>query len=111
MSILNTGLEDSIMMHTLKALFITVAILSCPLSYAETDGHGGDGFRKTAIEYDAKYEMYRDKENMEIADAYHRLAEIKRNAGKLADENKWDDIDWTEYHQINAKIERMPHSK
>ena len=37
----------------------------------------------------------------------NRLAEIKRHAAKLADEGRWDDIDWTEYYELNEKIEKV----
>jgi hypothetical protein len=78
---------------------------------AEGSGLGGDEFRKTAEKYDAKADKYRNKGMGEVADLYKRQAEIKRHAAGLADENRWDDIDWTEYHEnegmINEKISYM----
>ncbi len=40
------------------------------------------------------------------------MAEIKRHAAGLADENRWDDIDWTEYHENESRIsEKIGHMK
>ena len=106
------NLKEAIMIRMLKILSLTVLLLvSSPLTFADDDTHGGDEFRKTAMEYDEKSEIFRTKGKMDIAKAYDRLAAIKRHAGTLADQGRWDDIDWSEYHQINASIESKMHGK
>ncbi len=47
--------------------------------------------------------------NSENAAIYTRLSEIKEEAAKLADEGKWSEIDWSEYHELNGKLTN--HSK
>ncbi|MEH6626368.1 MAG: hypothetical protein V7739_07985 [Motiliproteus sp.] len=73
-------------------------------------GKGGDDFRNTAVEYDGKAQRYRQKGNPDIASVYVRMAAIKRHAAKLADQGRWDNIDWSEYHQLEEKLSGM-HNK
>lgn len=73
---------------------------------AKGNTQGGDDFRQTAIEYETEAGKFRNKGYHELAAFYARLAEIKRHAAKLADEGRWDDIDWTEYYELNEKIEK-----
>ncbi len=76
--------------------------------YAEgKGGNGGDGFRNTAFEYDGKAQHYRQKGKSNIASVYVRMAAIKRHAAKLADQGRWDDIDWSEYHQLEERLSTM----
>ncbi len=60
---------------------------------------GGDEFRKAALEYRKKA-----VKSEKLAMYYKRLATIKMNAAILADQGKWDDISWDEYHEINKAI-------
>ncbi|MEH6627789.1 MAG: hypothetical protein V7739_15190 [Motiliproteus sp.] len=38
------------------------------------------------------------------------MAAIKRHAAKLADQDRWDDINWREYHQLEDKLSTMPNT-
>lgn len=71
---------------------------------AEGNSAGGDDFRQTAMEYEEKAEAMRDDDNSEVAAIYDRLAEIKYEAADLADEGRWDEIDWTEYEALNEQL-------
>lgn len=65
---------------------------------------GGEEFRNTAMEYDKEAIKQKEAGNSAVASRYEKLAAIKRNAANLADQNKWQEIDWTEYHKINEEI-------
>ena len=65
---------------------------------------GGAEFAKAAIEYRDKADVARETGNAEAATIYDRLAEIKDDAAQLADEGRWEDIDWTEYHELTADL-------
>ena len=85
-------------------------LLSLTLSQfalAEGESSGGDEFRKTAIEYQAEAKKYGDKGNYDIAALYQRMADIKLEAAEKGDAGKWGDIDWSEYHEIEAKIAKL----
>jgi pantoate kinase len=91
-------------MH-LKLLTTTALALSLAVgapAYAE--GKGGDDFRKTAAEYNHKADLYSKKGMGDISAVYQRMAEIKKDAAMKADKGKWDDIDWSEYKQLEAKL-------
>lgn len=66
----------------------------------------GADFRKTAEEYTELSEHFREKGKTELADDYARMAEIKTEAAELGDQGKWDDIDWTEYKEIETRVEK-----
>ena len=89
------------------ALFLTTS------GFAEDndDGNGGDGFRETAIEYEDQAKKYDEKGMSDIATIYTRMAEIKRHAGSLADQGRWDDIDWSEYEELDEKLQKIYESK
>lgn len=89
-------------MKLLISLFFSLAL--CNLSFAEGKFNDGDDFRNTAAEYQAKAKNYGDKGNYEVAAHYQRLAEIKLAAAEKADQGKWNDIDWSEYEEINKKL-------
>ena len=82
---------------------------------AEGSGNGGDAFRETAAGYEAKAEKFSGMDMDEIAAMYKKMAEIKVHAARLGDANRWDKIDWTEYHaleqQIAELISKQPHEK
>jgi hypothetical protein len=92
--------------------FILTLVLTAP-GFAEDndDGHGGDDFRKTAMDYENRASKYEEKGMSDIASIYTRMAEIKRHAGTLADQGKWDDIDWSEYEALDAKLMKLYESK
>ena len=74
-------------------------------------GHGGDGFRETAMNYEDRAKKYDEKGMSDIATIYTRMAEIKRHAGSLADQGQWDDIDWSEYEELDEKLMKIYESK
>ena len=85
-------------------LSLVLSLSLCSVSMAEGKSNGGDDFRKTAAEYQKKANKYAAKENFEKAALYKRLSDIKLDAAAKADKGEWDDIDWSEYHEINKKI-------
>lgn len=89
------------------ATSLALTLIFSTTAMAEGDTRGGDDFRQTAIEYDAEASKFRNKGYHEVAGFYDRLAAIKRNAAKLADEGRWDELDWTEYYELNEKIEKL----
>jgi len=94
-----------------------LTLLLTTTGYAEDydKGHGGDGFRETAMNYENRAKKYEEKGFSDIASIYTRMAEIKRHAGSLADQGRWDDIDWSEYEELDEKLtkiyESMKHKK
>ena len=86
---------------------LLVALMLCHFAYAEGDSSGGDGFRETAGEYNDMAEAYANEGKFEIASLYKRMAQIKLHAAELGDEERWDDIDWSEYGQIEEKIDQL----
>ncbi len=94
-------------------LFITV-LLSFVLvntSVAEGNSNSGDDFRDTAYKYQEKAKKYDNKGKHDIADLYLQMAKIKLNAASKADQGDWDDIDWSEYHEIEGKIAKLKSHK
>ena len=71
---------------------------------AEGGGKGGDAFRDTAASYDAKAEKFAGKGMSEAAAIYKQMAGIKRHAAELGDQNRWDEIDWNEYHALEQQV-------
>ncbi len=100
-------------MNKLLCSAVFLAIISLNVNVmADGKSRGGDEFRLTAERYDAKSEKYRAMGMNEISELYARQAEIKTNAAKLGDENRWDEIDWTEYHENESRInEKIGHMK
>jgi hypothetical protein len=74
-----------------------------PMAVAGAEANG-DGFREAAQEYEALAEESREFGDSEAAPIYDRLAEIKTDAAELADEGRWNEIDWTEYHQLQEEL-------
>lgn len=98
----------------MKFLVKTIAIFFISfngLLFAEGSNNGGDEFRRTAEKYEAKADQYGNKGLSEVSALYKRQAEIKRHAAKLGDAGQWDDIDWSEYHENEAKISALLHEK
>lgn len=103
-------LEHTIMTKYFAAatrLFTLAAVVFVSINFnasALAEGNGGDDFRQTAMEYEAQSQKMRDEGNDDDAEIYDRLAEIKYEAAELADEGRWDEIDWTEYHALNEQL-------
>ena len=92
----------------MKKILATLLISSCFIFTAQAKGAaGGNGFRKAAVKYDVQAKNALRQGQRQIHQAYKRMADIKRNAAKLADQNKWNDIDWTEYHMLEKKISKL----
>ena len=60
---------------------------------------------------DNRAKKYDEKGMSDIATIYIRMADIKRQAGSLADQGRWDDIDWSEYEALDAKLIKIYESK
>lgn len=97
------------MKKVLSVSFVLIVFSLSSQLFAEGGGKGGDEFRKTAENYDNKSEMYRSKGKTEVASLYARQADIKQNAAELADKGLWNEIDWTEYHANEARINKLLH--
>lgn len=95
----------------LSGFILTFFLITTGYAEDNDDGHGGDEFRKTAMDYENRASKYEDKGMSDIASIYTRMAEIKRDAGALADQGKWDDIDWSEYEALDAKLMKLYKSK
>ncbi len=94
----------------MKKIFLFLLIIILPVGViAETSGKGGDDFRNTAKEYKVKATNAMSSGHSENAAIYTRLSDIKEEAAKLADDGKWSDIDWSEYHKLNGQL--INHSK
>ena len=87
----------------LTTTLLSLLLFSLP-ALAEIKSSGGDEFRKTAAKYTQKAKLHKDKGHHELAEVYQRMSEIKIDAAKLGDANRWDEIDWAEYHQLEGKI-------
>ncbi len=95
--------------NSVTKLFALTAIVFVGIGFnapllAEVDSNGGDDFRQTAMEYEVQAQKIRDEGDNALADIYDRLADIKYEAAELADEGRWDEIDWTEYEALNEQL-------
>jgi hypothetical protein len=95
----------------LSGFILSLVLTTTGSAEGYDDDPGGDGFRKTAKNYENRASKYEDKGMSDIASIYTRMAEIKREAGNLADQGKWDDIDWSEYEALDAKLSKLYESK
>jgi hypothetical protein len=99
----------------LSGFILTLLLSTTGFAEDNDEGHGGDGFREAAINYEYRAKKYDEKGMSDIATIYTRMAEIKRQAGSLADQGRWDDIDWSEYEELDEKLkkiyESMKHKK
>ena len=89
-----------------KLLMILILTLSSMLMAEGKKGNAGDDFRKAGVEYEVKAKKSLEKGEAERSKIYFRLAAIKKNAAKLADEGKWDDISWDEYYELKNKLHK-----
>lgn len=90
-----------------KIIIILILCLSTSLIAEGKKGKGGDDFRAAAVEYEMKAKKSLEKGHPEASKIYFRLAAIKKNAAKLADEGKWGDISWDEYHALTKKLHSL----
>ena len=101
--------QKEIIMKLLLSLLLSLSF--CNLALAEGKSNGGGDFRNTAAEYQDKANHYADNGKYDIAALYQRLSEIKLDAASKADKGKWEDINWSEYHEVNANIAKLHHHK
>ena len=91
----------------MKTILLSLALAILPFTVvAETKSNGGTAFRNAAQEYASKASAASSRGQTSEANIYSRLAEIKGEAAKLADQGKWSDIDWSEYHQLTAQLSK-----
>ena len=95
----------------LSGFILTLLLTTTGFAEDYDKGHGGDGFRETAMNYENRAKKYNEKGFSDIASIYTRMAEIKRHAGSLADQGRWDDIDWSEYEELDEKLQKIYESK
>jgi hypothetical protein len=101
-------MQRRITQRVISSLAISGLVLGTTLGFAPMAMAGGeangDGFRETAQEYEELADESLDNGDSGTAAIYNRLAEIKYEAAALADEGRWDDIDWTEYHELQGDL-------
>ena len=66
--------------------------------------YSGDDFRKAAVEYQAKADKARAAGKDDMAKDYELMASIKSKNAKLADENRWDEMDWSAYFAAQKRV-------
>lgn len=87
-------------------------------AYAESDGgRPGDDFRQAAADYEdnaskavkeATQRKGKDVSRyLELSSIYREMAIIKHEAAAMADENRWNDISWDRYHQLESKRDQL----
>ena len=88
----------------MRLIFIMICLLSSVMLAEGKKGKAGDDFRKAGMVYEAKATKSLEMGDADRAKILFRLAAIKKNAGALADEGRWDEISWDEYHALNKKL-------
>jgi len=101
-------------MTRLFSCIITVTLMTLSFSASadyegKSKGKAKHGFYEAATKYKEKAAKYKKKGMHDIAKGYERMSQIKTDAAKKADEGRWDDISWDEYHQIDAQINSKLH--
>jgi hypothetical protein len=89
------------------ALMLALSTVNAEYSSKKASAKGGQDFRKAAIKYDHHATKAAKHGKQGLAKKYRRLAEIKRNAASLADQGRWEELDWTEYFAINQQIKAI----
>jgi hypothetical protein len=88
-----------------KFILSTAAILLISSVFVLAEGgQQGDWAEQAAQGYETKAVAAEQKGDAESAKIYHRMAQIKRDAGAASKAGK--EFDWTEYHQLNAQLEK-----
>lgn len=97
---------------------MVMIVLSVPVN-AESDKGSkvGEEFRKTATVYEDHAAQAVQKAThskgeeigryLELSAIYREMAAIKRNAVDLAEQGRWDDINWNRYHELEGKRDRL----
>ena len=88
------------------AAYILGSLFAALLSFNSHayDDRGGDEFRQIAVEHEMMAGKHRRMGNTEKAALYARMAAIKHFAAALADEGRWDEMDWSEYLALEAQL-------
>ena len=92
---------------SLSSFILAIVLTTSGFAEDNDEGNGGNGFRETAMEYEDHAKKYDEMGMSDIATIYTRMAEIKRHAGSLADQGRWDDIDWSEYEELDEKLMKI----
>ena len=96
------------MKNVIHALLFAVSIVvSCVCLADESASSAGDEFRATALAFEKKAKLFKGNARSGISAIYSRQAEIKRNAATLADQGRWDEIDWSEYQANENKLRAL----
>ncbi len=96
-------------MKLIVSLLLSIAL--CNFTFAERKSSGGDDSRNTAAEYQEMARKFGDNGKYDIAALYQRMAEIKLDVASKADQGIWNDIDWSEYEDIDKKLSKLMHHK
>ena len=99
---------------------MTIGVLGLSLVWSGPglgEERAGDEFCDTALEYDHQADVAieeaarADKHEaglfLQLAMIHRGMADIKRRAAELADEDRWDEIDWDEYHELEEHREQL----
>jgi len=102
--------------HTAAGLLV-MALLNVPVYAENKGGRPGDEFRETAKGYeDNASRAVRQATStrgpvvnhyLELSSIYREMATIKRHAANLADHNRWDDINWDRYKQLEIRRDEL----
>ena len=97
-----------------RLLVLLTAIAWSPTGCA--DAPAGDDFRSAAVQYEQRaleaiVDAASDDEHagryLQLALAFRQMADIKRRAAALADEGRWNEIDWDEYRELEEHRDRL----
>lgn len=106
-------------MKTREAIAVAgmLALMNTSVLAELGSGMPGDEFRNTANDYEDNALKAVDEAThargksvtryLEIASIYREMAGIKRNAARLADQGKWDEIDWGRYLELESKRDAL----
>lgn len=104
-------------MKIMKLLIGVLFLVSFSLFASQSHKKPGDGFREAAKKYEQKRKdtLKRAKASKhraqykQLSKVYQKMAAIKRRAGKLADQNKWDEVKWDDYHRLEKEKNQLLH--
>lgn len=92
-------------MRKLLLSFACLTLMSAPV-YAKSSKANGDEFRKTAHEYSSLAKAAKAQGDNTKAELYNKLSAIKAHAANLADQGRWNEINWDEYHMLNKRLSK-----
>lgn len=95
----------------LRILMVSLCFFMPKIAFADAESAGGNDFRQAAREYLALADDFDSKGDFKTAGIYRKMASIKNYAASLADQGKWEDIDWGEYHALSEQLYTSNHDK